>query len=245
MSKNILIIAKKEFKSLIKSWITILSTIIFLIGPIYVYSPIEDKHIWKVSQAAYQCNNGIVMVAVFIIPIVVISLYYKDTTTEMPLIMFSQPITAKIYCIGKFLGAYIYCLFFSFIENIIWVFIPLYFKATIYSPVPFLKYFLIYSVPSFLAIVAFAYFFEVVFNIKPLTMFLPILLIMVGDGKVASRFSVNISYIYMGNLYVGEALTHEAINIIIMNRIFIILAAAVFTVISILNFSPQKLMNRR
>ncbi|AKN31147.1 membrane protein [Clostridium carboxidivorans P7] len=245
MFKQIFVIAKQEFKSLLKNWITIICIIALLIAPIFVYSPIERNEQWNVLYAAYQCNHALVILGVMVIPIIVMSIYYKDEITEMPVIIFSQHITGKIYAVGKFLGAYCYCLFFCILENVIWMLMPLYFKQTPYSPIPFFKYFILYSAASYLAMVAFAYFIDIMFNIKPLTIFIPMILFLSLSGDNTPKISLMISGIYMDNLYIGKALSPETINIIMTNRIFIIILAFVLIIISILKFSTEKLMNRR
>lgn len=245
MFKQIFVIAKQEFKSLLKNWITIITTIVFIIIPIFIYSPIESKEMWTNLYAAYQCNNGLVAVAIMVVPIIILSIYYKDEITGMPVLIFSQPITGKTYAVGKFLGAYMYCLFFCIIENIVWIFMPLYFKEAPYSPIPFLKYFIIYSAASFLAMTAFAYFLEIVFNIKPVTIFLSMMVFMWLSGENMPKFSLMISAIYMNNLYTGKPLAPDIMNMIMVNRIFIITLATILIIISILKFSTEKLMNRR
>lgn len=245
MFKQIFVIAKQEFKSLLKNWITIITTIAFTMAPIFVYSPIESKEMWTNLYAAYQCNNGLVALAIVVIPIIILSIYYKDEITEMPVLIFSQPITGKTYAVGKFLGAYMYCLFFCIIENIIWIFMPLYFKEAPYSPIPFLKYFVIYSAVSFLAMTAFSYFLEIIFNIKPVTIFLSMLIFMGISGENMPKFSLMISSIYMDNLYTGKPLAPDIINLIMVNRSFIMTSAAILIIISIFKFSTEKLMDRR
>lgn len=245
MLKQVFVIAKQEFKSLLKNWITIIATIAFIIAPIYVYSPIKSKEMWTNLFAAYQCNNGLVALAIVVIPIITLSIYYKDEITEMPVLIFSQSIVGKTYALGKFLGAYMYCLFFCIIENIIWIFMPLYFKQVPYSPIPFLKYFIIYSAISFLAMVALSYFLEVVFRIKPVTIFISMFIFIGLTGENIPQFTLIISSLYMDNLYTGKALAPDIINQIMINRIFIMTLATILIVISLFKFSTEKLIDRR
>lgn len=245
MLRNVCIVAKQEFRSLLKNWITVICIIALVVAPIFVYSPIQSNSMWKEAFAAYQCNNGLVMIAIMIIPIIAISIYYKDEVSEMPVLIFSQPINGKAYAAGKFLGAYSYCLLFGVIENLVWMFMPLYFKQMPYSPLPFLKYFIIYSVPSFLAALAFTYFLEVFFSIKPLTIFLPMFLFMSLAGEKANKYGVIISSTYTSSLYAGNPLSQKDINYILANRIFILTLSVVFIILAILKFSPKKLMDRR
>ncbi len=245
MLKQIFVIAKQEFKSLLKNWITIICVIALLIAPVLVYSPIESKEPWNKLYAAYQCNHALVILGVMVVPIIVMSIYYKDEVTRMPVIIFSQHITGKTYALGKFLGAYGYCLFFCFIENIIWMLMPLYFKQAPYSSMPFLKYFMFYSLASYLAMTAFAYFIDIMFNIKPLTIFVPMILFLCLSGDNTPKISLMISGIYMGNLYTGNDLSPDTVNLIMINRTFITILAFVLILISILKFSAEKFINRR
>ncbi len=245
MFKQIFVIGKQEFKSLLKNWITIISTIAFVIAPIFVYSPIQSKGMWTNLYAAYQCNNGLVALGIMVIPVIIISIYYKDEVTEMPVLIFSQPITGKTYAVGKFIGVYMYSLFFCIIANIIWIFMPLYFKQPPYSATPFLKYFIIYSATSFFAMTAFSYFLEIIFNIKPVTIFLSMLIFLGLSGENMPKFSLMISSLYMDNLYTGKPLAPDIINLIMVNRIFIMTLGMILIIISILKFSTEKLMDRR
>ncbi|NMM61798.1 hypothetical protein HBE96_03665 [Clostridium sp. P21] len=240
MLKQIFVITRQEFKSLLKSWITIICIIALVIAPIFVYSPIESKEVWNSPYAAYQCNHALVILGVMVIPIIVMSIYYKDEITQMPVIIFSQHITGKIYAVGKFLGSYCYCLFFCILENVIWMLMPLYFKQALYSPIPFFKYFMLYSVTSYLAMTAFAYFIDIMFNIKPLTIFIPMLSFLSLGGDNTPKISLMISGIYMENLYVGKALSSDTVNLIIINRSFITVLGIILILASILKFSTKK-----
>ncbi|WP_027624005.1 membrane protein [Clostridium lundense] len=247
MFKTIFAVAKQEFKSLLKNWITIIAVISFIIAPILVYSPITDGRVWNKVYAAYYCNNGLVSIAIMIMSFITISIYYKDEVTEMPILIFSQPIKGKTYAIGKFLGGYVYCLLFALLGNIAWMFSPIYFKEIPYPLLPFLKYFMIYSVPSFFAILSLNYFFQVLFNLKPLTIFLPMFMFMFTSGPPIpiSYFGIMIDSRYTTNLYSGMPLPPEAIKYIMINRTIIVALAVLLLIISILKFSPKKLMDRR
>ncbi|NOH16669.1 hypothetical protein [Clostridium cochlearium] len=245
MFKTMFVVAKQEFKSLLKNWITIITVISFIIAPILIYSPITDGRVWNKVYAAYYCNNGLVSIAIMIMSFITISIYYKDEVTEMPTLIFSQPIKGKVYCIGKFLGGYVYCLLFALLGNIVWMFSPIYFKEIPYPLSPFLKYFVIYSATSFFAILSVSYFLQILFNIKPLTIFLPMFLFIFLSGPNIGYFGIMIDYRYITNLYSGMTLPLESIRYMMINRITIVSFAAALFVICILKFSPKKLMDRR
>ncbi|GAA0740707.1 hypothetical protein [Clostridium oceanicum] len=246
MLKNILVISKNEFKSILKSWINIISIICLIIVPIGMDSPLKDGSPWIVSSAAYVYNHGLVSIAMMFLPLVVCTVYYKDQITKMPQIIFSQPVTPKVYALGKFLGVYLYSLFIGVIGNIVNLFIPLYFKRPLYTPIVFLKAFFIYSVPSLLFIVALCYFIDVFLNKKVFTIFIPFMFFL-GTDHFFSNSSVSLRFRseILGTLCSGKALIPDIRQYLLINRELLIAFSLVLVFLSVLKFSPKQLTNKR
>lgn len=241
MLKQIMIIAKTETKMLLRSWITIFTAFMLIIIPLIFESPLEAGKIWTHNSAAYACNQGVVVTTMMSISVVVASVYYKDKISDMPIIIFSNPITPKMYCLGKFLGVYIYMLLIALCSNFVALFQPLLLgRVMIYSPLEFLKIFIFYTVPSSLIMVLVSYFIEVLFNKTVVTLLLPMSIFFLVE-ELNPIFQFRINEFQLSNL-IKRNFTPELIRFITINRLYVLGLSLILLVSSLLIFSSKRLL---
>lgn len=240
--KQIMIIAKTEGKMLLRSWITIFTGFMLIVIPLIFQSPLESGQLWTHNSAAYACNQGVVITTMMSASLVVASVYYKDKISDMPIIIFSNPVTPKTYCLGKFLGVYVYILLIGLSSNFVALFQPLLLgKIIIYSPLEFLKIFIFYTVPSSLIMVLVCYFIEILFSNTIITLTLPIPIFFFIENKFNSLFHFRINEFELSNL-VKRNFTPELIRFITINRIYVLILSLVLLVASVSIFSSKKLL---
>lgn len=241
MVHNILVVAGKEFNRLRKSFFFWAGLILISIAPELINNPIQDGRVLCTARSvAYYVFYTAFITDTIAITLLIGYICFYDNKMEMDSVILTQPINTKCYALGRFLAAFCMWLFLALIRVVILLFIPLYFGAMPYSPIPFLEGTLIYLLPVMFYFTALTYLILMLSKSAIITI---IISMFWGFAQMAvlhnSIIDVNLEDKVQAFAY-EESLTSTFRNYYITNRISLILLGAVLLIIAVLVYSPNK-----
>jgi len=134
MYNQILAVAKAEWKCQVKSWVFWIGLLIIIGVPLVVDLPSSAADLLTTKSAGICYSHGIVMMGSVFMPLLTITIFYKDRVTSMPIMIFSQPVSKATFVLGKFFGMFSVYMTIVLLGILPWISIPLFFGEMPYSP---------------------------------------------------------------------------------------------------------------
>ncbi|BDR65760.1 ABC transporter permease [Clostridium tetani] len=223
-----LIVSKLELRNLFKSYMLPLEIIILIISPFFIEKSNLINHIDNARFVAYTLMHALCMLGGFIIPFQIFQIFYQDQTTDISQIIYSNPILAKQYIIGKYLASVFNFLQFALISTLISIIYPIFFDLMPFYPQQFILAFLVYLLPSIIFYTALCLFLEILFRHSIISVVLCIFLFIFSD-TMPEKFRFILRGSYLKCLTNNFTLSQQFINNIIVNRLLYILLAIILT----------------
>jgi len=241
MYNQILAVAKAEWRCQVKSgvfWIGLLT----IIGvPLVVDLPSSAADILTPKSAGICYSHGIVMMGSVFMPLLTVTIFYKDRVTSMPVMIFSQPVSKATFVLGKFFGMFSFYMTIVLVGILPWISIPIFFGKMPYSPIVFIHFLLILSMPSMFYFASLCYLVEVGFQKIIATISIPLILLIFYNLLPGFASHILPEYI-AGTMAAGLPLQPETLQFLIINRLFLIIAGIGLLYISTRAFSLKKFM---
>jgi hypothetical protein len=244
MFYNLRAVSLLELNRLRKSWIFWIGIIVIIGGALFIESPIRDGCLWTSASTAYCFAHAVCMLGAFILPFFMVSLYYYDERTEITKVIFTQPIKAYEYSIGKFSGAFMAYLLIVLIGICIYIFIPLYFKAIPYSPLVFIEAVIIYVIPSMLFYSALCYFVVIIFKSPIMNVLLPIIYLF-SEDSIPELFKFTFRGNRLAMLINKDQISEHYLSMIAANRIAVLSIGILLLLLAVTIYSPKKHIERK
>lgn len=238
---NAFVVAGKEFNRLRKSLFFWAGLVLISIAPELINNPIQDGRVLCTpGSVAYYVLYTAFLTDTLAIALLIGYICFYDDKTEMNSVILTQPISSHNYALGRFIAVFLMWLFLAMIRVIILLFVPLYFKAMPYSPIPFLKATLIYLLPAIFYFTALCYF---ILMISKSTIITTIVSVVWGFLQLSFLHNTAIDVNLEGKVQVfsnGEKLTRDFATYFVTNRILLILIGILFLSASIFIYSSEK-----
>ena len=231
-----------ELKRFKKSIIFILGIFILALFPL-VLTPFVRTTLWDVKEAVYSYMLAFCSLLFMFTPILMIALYYEDSTTDMAKVIFTQPLNKYQYAFGKFLSVFLLQFAYVILGLIILTFAPVKFGKMPYVPYYFIEPIFLYYLPTAFFICSFCYFTIVLFKNPIIGFFLPILFYVFEDRFSQGNFQVIINGMWLSRIEKGN-LTLAFQNAILTNRLIVTAAAMIFLFLALVIYSPKAYINK-
>jgi ABC-type transport system involved in multi-copper enzyme maturation permease subunit len=241
MYDQILAVAKTEWRCQVKSWVFWIGLLIIIGVPLVVDFPSSAADILTPKSAGICYSIGIVMMGSLFMPLLTAVIFYKDRVTSMPVMIFSQPVSKATFVLGKFFGMFSVYLTIVLLGILPWISIPIFFGEMPYSPIVFIQYLLIYSLPSMFYFASLCYLVEIGFHKIIATLFIPLIFVIFYHMLPVFASHILPDYI-TGTIAAGLSLQPDMLQILIINRLFLIIAGIGLLYISTRAFSLKKFM---
>lgn len=229
-----------EFKRLMKSKLFWVAFVCIVVLPIMIDSPLTKGYTFLDASAAYFYAHGACFIGSLFVSICVISLYYYENTTQLYMVIFSQPIKRYEYCIAKFLGGFFLVMFTFILGIIVQILLPLIFRENPYVPYKFIESFIIYILPSMLFIMAMSYFIYVLTNSILFNVLFTIAYVFFQDIGFDEKYKYFSRGEYLNVLASGEKWSKDFANYIAINRFLYIVISVVLLIITLVIYEYKK-----
>lgn len=243
MGLRIWAIALMEFNRLRKSWVFWCCLIIVLVVPFIVDSPSKDGQLRAAVSAAYSFGYGVSLIVSFLIPFLMTTLFFYDERTEILKVFFTQPLKPIEYAMGKFTGALLSVLLMTTVGLLVHMFFPLLLGSAPYFSVSFLTVMLVYIIPNVFYFCALSYVILILFKAPIITSILPIFYV-IFSGEWTSKMDYLMRGRDLSLLRNGINSTILEISYFAQNRLLFISLGIVLLCISVLCYSPKRLLRR-
>lgn len=241
MYDQILAVAKTEWRCQVKSWVFWIGLLIIIGVPLVVDLPSSAADLLTTKSAGICYSHGIVMMGSCFMPLLTITIFYKDRVTSMPVMIFSQPVSKTSFVLGKFFGMFSVYMTIVLVGILPWISIPVFFGEMPYSPIVFIYFLLILSLPSMFYFACLCYLVEVGFCKTIATISIPLIFLIFWEQIPGFASHIPPDYI-LGTMAAGFPLPPDMLQFIIINRLFLIIAGIGLLYISTRAFSLKKFM---
>jgi ABC-type transport system involved in multi-copper enzyme maturation permease subunit len=106
--------------------------------PLVVDLPSSAADILTPKSAGICYSIGIVMMGFLFMPLLTVTIFYKDRVTSMPVMIISQPVSKDTFVLGKFFGMFLVYLAIVLLGILPWISIPIFFGKMPYSPIVYI-----------------------------------------------------------------------------------------------------------
>lgn len=230
-------VSRLEVKNMLRNpiyWLGWLSTILWAV----VWdSPLRAGELWTATRCAYRFGHGVVTLGVFILAILFANAFRMDRVTQSAHVLFTQPLTLFQYALGKFVGIFFINLIPILIGMLCYLLIPLAFGQAPYSPLPFLKVFVIYILPSLFALSSLCYAVVVAFKEFLFAIIIPIILFLLTDESI---LAIRIHGKLLNALTYEQELTPTLYEALLTNRFITLTLGVCLLSLAILWYCKKK-----
>lgn len=229
----------RRFKKSIFLWIGVVLLIIVPLGS----TPLFRSFLFNEIKTVYLFLLSFCSVLFMFIPVLMINLYYYESTTDISMVMFTQPISKYQYALGKFLSVFLIQLFYCITGLVLLTFVPLKFGKPLYMPYYFIKPFLFYYLPTAFFICALCYLIIIIFKNPIIEFFLALIIYICSFKLFNGRFQIIINGIWLSLIETGNA-NSQVEQAILTNRLIIIISGVVLLIFSLIIYSPKSYIDK-
>lgn len=214
-----------------------------IIAPLVIDSPVEDGVLRFVTSAVYSYAYGVSLIASFLIPIMMTTLFYYDEKTKTPKVLFTQPITSHTYTLGKFCGCFSSTILITLLALVIHVLVPIMVGKPPYFSSEFLTVWGLYVIPGLFYFSACSFLLLIFLKTPMLTAIVPIFYVI-----FSAEWGASIDYLLRGTdlslLMKGSTGSLLDMNYLLSNRLLFITLGIVFLLVSVISYSPKQILRR-
>ncbi|WP_050607886.1 hypothetical protein [Clostridium niameyense] len=221
------IVLRKELKRLNENIIFFLGIILISILPIVINFFVLKDNLQNSRLAAIRYFDTSFLLGMYLIPLIIFSIYYYDKESDVLIIINTNPISVFQYRLGKFFTAICFYLQCILLGSSITIILPVFYYKDIYSIYTFITTFLLFSFPRVVFFTSLSNLINIIFRHSVISIIIPLFIFFILD-KI-SLFSSTSYLTYSMNFISGN---YKFIrNLITIDSIYFVIAI-IFIVIS-------------